>query len=108
MAGALHTGRCRGNATPGERRTSRSISRPERRKMIASAAARIFDDHAASSPRMATPAPTLRSIIPLSIMPSALGKLSCLVPGRASVRRESHTACLPAQSFREARTLSTM
>lgn len=95
--GALAAEQCRGNALPGERRTSRSISRPERRKMIASAAARIFDDHAACSPRMAMPVPTLRSIIPLRIMPSALGKLSCYIQGRASVHRGPHTPSLPAQ-----------
>ena len=57
----------------------RSISSPERRKMIASAAARILLDHAACRPRMASPAPTLRSIMPLKIMPSALGKCSCRI-----------------------------
>lgn len=45
--------------------------------MIASAAARIFDDHAACRPRMAIPAPTFFSIMPLRIMPSALGNCNC-------------------------------
>ena len=68
---------CMRRARESRGRTSRSISRPERRKMMARAAARICLDHDGLRPRITMPPPTLRSSIPDKIIPSAPGKCSC-------------------------------
>ena len=56
--------------------TSRSISKPERKKMMARAAARICLDQDGTRPEIMAPLLTLRSIMPDKIMASAPGKCS--------------------------------